>query len=202
MNIRKEIIMALNKPRTTEDLYTELKSCLILSDNFQQDIDDIDEWFFGIIKSLFYRPSDKCLALVAEQNIGKTEFFRRLLPSSKWVADYSFYPDLDLEYHSLVSVVENFKDINNILKSDGFTVKHDMLRGVVVNKRLTSVAYTTNSIMPERKQIIRLILKDIDKHKYNAIPKDLLWIEIYHRFLELHGISNCFTQEDIDNYFK
>ena len=58
---RKEIVEALNKPLTTTSLYEELKLCINLMPNIQQDINCIDDWFYGVVCSLFYQPNGKIL---------------------------------------------------------------------------------------------------------------------------------------------
>ena len=54
------------------------------------------------------------------------------------------------------------------------------------DKRLASVCATTNTVnlgMLDRERQILLYLKDIDRIRFNSIPKLELWREIYSRFI-------------------
>ena len=53
-DIRKEIIDAFSAPQKTENLYTELKCCLILDSRPIQDVNFLDIWFKRVIDSLYY----------------------------------------------------------------------------------------------------------------------------------------------------
>lgn len=211
-NLRKEIVLALNKQQVTTSLYEELKCCLVLdeskkSNNFSEWV-GLDSWFDGVITSLFFRPSNKILVLVGEQGIGKTELFRRLLPQKEWFSDfrapYSDIPDL---YNNLIVDMSEFdvSKVKRAVSNDGFKIVNPNTDKPRAEKRLASVCYSTNNIkfsMENRKRCVILYLKKIDWIKFDSIPKDLLWIEIYNRFLEKKLITELFSREDINNFFK
>lgn len=192
--------MTLNQPLKSTNLYQELKSCLILDESKQSDIEDLDEWFMGCMTSLFYRPKNKILVLISTQGIGKSTFIRDLTPKREWIGyDYSSF---SLEKHLIVDMSEHsITDAKKVMSTDQFRIPYS----TKVEKRLSSVIYTSNWVNPEltsRRRSIVLYLKDIDKMKFNNINKEHLWIEIYHQFLESHSIGSLFTREEIDEYFK
>lgn len=194
-NKRKEIVEALNKPLSTTDLYEQLKLCINLDSKFEQDINCIDEWFYEVISSLFYKVNMKSLILCGKQGIGKTEFVRNLLPQKKWFSEAS--PDKANVYESFIldcSEWEN-KDIKFVLSSEQFVVQDNP---VFANKRLANLVYTTNINIPAGRRGIVLYIESIDWIKYNSIDKEKLWIEIYNKNFG----TEILTQKEIDLYFN
>jgi predicted P-loop ATPase len=184
-NIRQTIIQQFNHTQTTDGLYEDLKSCLITQD--EETFDKLDFWFEGIVSSLFYEPNKFCLVLVGEQGMGKTEFFRRLLPFKELYTDnrmaYSDVPDI---YNYLIADMTGFERsvVKRVISNEGYIIHKNLGE---TDKRLVSVCYTTNHLtldMNGRRRLLVLNLKDIDKHKFNRIDKHKLWIEIYNKFTE------------------
>jgi len=66
-------------------LYEELKCCLILDRTHEQDINQIDYWFSGVIVFKIH-PNKYVIWLIGEQGIGKTEFFRNFYPLKNGMA--------------------------------------------------------------------------------------------------------------------
>lgn len=193
-NKRKEIVEALNKPMLTTDLYEELKLCINLNSVFEQNINCIDDWFYGVISSLFYQVNNKSLILCGKQGIGKTEFVRNLLPQKKWFSEAS--PDKANVYESFIldcSEWEN-KDISFVLSSEQFIIQENP---VCANKRLANLVYTTNINIPVGRRGIALYIESIDWIRYNSIDKEKLWIEIYNKNFG----TEILTQKEIDSYF-
>jgi hypothetical protein len=183
--MRKDIIYFLDRKSTTDTLYDELKCCLILDETSPQNIDSVDPWFKGVIQSLFYNPNENILVLFGDQAIGKTEFFRRLLPKPDWFSHsrepYGRHPNI--YKHLLVDMTDyDTSLVKDIASNDGFVINSNTKE---TNKRLASVCYTSNSIgsgFLNRRRSICLFLKNIDKIRFNSIDKTKLWIEIFNRF--------------------
>lgn len=199
-NLRKEIIQYLNEPLVTTDLYDQLKCCLILDERYEQDINSIDDFFIDSIKSLFYRPSNYGLVLQGPSGIGKTEFFKLLLPNENW-----FSPREDQIYEKfLIDCTDAGNRIfNKTIASDGFNLVHTGGKTTVV-KRLANMVFTSNRTdrWPSKERLTVLYLKDIDRYRFNIISKECLWIEIYHRFLEKYGIFKVLSDDDVNQYFR
>lgn len=179
-------------------MYETLKKCLVLDETKNSDIEGIDRFFDGVMKSLFYRANGTGLVLVGRQGIGKTEFFRRLLPQREWIttAQYAIYHSLIIDFSE-----HDTKLIGQTLSNDGFIVNKDC----TVNKRLASVVYTCNELprqLQNRKSLAIVYLKHIDNHTFNSIDKTWLWVEIWNNFLRKHGVNEIFSEEDLNKYFK
>lgn len=201
-NIRKDIVEFLNRPQVTTSTVDYLKSCFELEEG--EDINRIDEWLDGFISSLFYRPINKALILCGPHGIGKTLFAQELLFHNKFFSDTRMaYKDTpDVYNHWLVDMSDfDTKYMSKVVNSDGFVINSVQHK---INKRLANVIYTTNSIRTEliRKNYIVIRVKSIDIHRFMAIDKYMLWIEIYNNFLSMHSVSQVFNQGDINDFFR
>lgn len=185
--MRKEIARYLmSQPQQTTHLLENLKSCLHLDSSYNrtEDMNErVNKWFSDCIGSLFYRPNHNALVLVGPQAIGKTEFFRKLLPDGKWFTDirqpYSKIPDVSNYF--LVDMSDFPVDlVKQIVSTEGFSVTQGDYP--TASKRCASVCYTTNYIRREfsdaRRSIV-VYLKEIDWVGFNSIDKYNLWNEIF-----------------------
>jgi len=198
-NIRQQIVELLSQPQTTTNLYDEMKCCLIVKTHEVGDmsgfgniepkcnIHSIDEWFFGVIQSLFYKPNRNLLLLVGNPGIGKSEFLRRLFPQKEMFVDTSssydvikkfFYEKLIIDFDAHTEVSKSA--LKTALASDGFKIIEGNLP--VCEKRLASFCSTSNTPPRSLRSTIVLQLESIDKIRFNSIDKLKLWIEIFHRF--------------------
>lgn len=210
MDTRQQIIEQLNKPAEVTGLYDQLKGCLSLDVSKYKSIftieEGIDNWFKGVIESLYYRPNHYCLVLVGKARIGKTEFFRRLLPFQQErdhrgikISEYynETWASLDLKMILFSHLIVQFEFTTKSLdypNEDNFTVVPSVediledgttteLRKGYADKRLASYCSTTNKwIYPQRKNYTIVYLDSIDQEAYNKINKLDLWIEIFNMF--------------------
>lgn len=205
---RKEIVSLLNSKQQTTDLFETMKSCinLDLSKHNPKDIDNIDEWFYDCIKSLFFRPSGKSLILIGKQQIGKSTFVRNLLfePLRYSYFSYDNIPNLHLTW---IADVEDAKTLKDIINTDGFIINSNdrYPYGIKVDKRLCNPVHTAQYLhysLIERKKHIVIYIESIDIPKFLSIDKRLMWIEIYNKFLNNNGIFDLFSQNEIDNFYE
>lgn len=212
MNIREQIIQRLDKQYTAETInesgisyYRELKQCLnTIPEQCGTKSQILDDWFRGVIESLYYRPNKYVLVLEGKQGIGKTYFFRRLFPRvwdelclyteifNSDLIHYLIYDNLTVSFDEGMSK----KDLN-LPNEDNFKVNEDISKlhfeyesneDFVNNlltvhgfsscdKRLASYCCTTNKWQfPQRKNYIILHLESINQELFNSIDKELLWI--------------------------
>lgn len=174
----------------------------------------IYKWLVGIIGNLFSNNiSPLCLVLVGPKNIGKTEFFRRLLADflKKYFAQTRFGQGKDsdalmCEYLIVMSDEMEYmqkgeaKDFRSYLGQDFFVNRPSYGRKNVRKKRIASVCGTSNenNIIqdPENnRRIIPIPIESIDYDLYNSINKTALFIELYHLFLQ--GFNYQLVSEDI-----
>lgn len=193
-NIRRDIFDSFNLPRKTDDLVDKLKSCLVIDEDMQAafPVKEFDNWFESCIKSLFWKPNHKGLILCGQQGIGKTEFFRRLLPKKEWftegVSEDYIYEDFITDVSDLPT-----SEYKKIVSTDCFYIRKPYTEKVEAVKRLTNIVATSNSINntpAESRRSIVLFLESIDQHLYNSIDKHRLWIEIFNNFLEKNELVN------------
>lgn len=182
--MRPYIIEILNQPVEEYSLFQKLKDSLHYSNHSQVNGDNtdtlIDYWFKGVIHSLFYKPNKLGLVLLSDQYIGKTEFFRRLLPDRSWYGER----DLDIYNQLIVNLDFNIvkKDLDYV-EMDNFTVVNPYTPDAYADKRLASYCCATNHWnYPSRKSWVILKLDSIDHELYNSIDKLQLWIEIFNKF--------------------
>jgi len=172
--IRNEIVKTLDVECNTTDLYTRLLDSLYVT------TDQADNWFKGIIESLFYKPNKYVFVLEGVQAIGKTHFLQHL-----WYNPYKYIECNEIRVSDLYdNVIINLdfekKHLNKPMSDFFLIVDNDP---PIVDKRLASFCSTTNKWQfPQRKNYIVIKLEKIDWELYNSIDKRLLWIEIFNRF--------------------
>jgi len=184
MTIREQIIKQFDK-EYVEGYYSQLKQCIeldwekfpIRSDSVELE-NRIDNWFKGIINSLYYRPNKLVLVFKGEHGIGKKRFFNGLLPVPH-ICQYYEKANVYL-YYNLLFRIEFTKRILNIPNEENFTVS---LGEYPCDKRLASYCSTTHKWnFPQRKNFIIVPVKNINFELFNSIDKELLWIEIFNKF--------------------
>lgn len=194
---REEIIEYLDKPDLISynatgqfELYSKLKyGCIKVSDSKLETLGDIidymdrvDEWFKGVIHSLYYRPNHTVLVLAGEN---QGDFFRDLFPQKEMFIDcHANYMVRDeFMYDYLCLELEFFKNTLNIPMEDNFIVRQNDITFAYADKRLASYCSTCEKWpYPKRKDYIVLNVVDIDWDTFNSIDKHLLWIEIFNKF--------------------
>lgn len=179
--MRKEIIAQLDK-HAEFGHYQALKSCLILQDEFTTTSGPVvDDWFKGIIQSLFYRPNKYVLVLEYQDDL--KWFFRDLLPVKTWYCEHYIYAEHNSTgcYDHLINNCVFERNVLNVpIRDDGIVVKiNDEWE---FEKRLWSYCTTTDNWRYTRSNFILLRLEEINRELYNSIDKQKLWIEIFNRF--------------------
>lgn len=171
--------------------YEQLKSCIKIKFHFESgdgtvgcdEVDTgIDDWFRGVIQSLYYRPNHHALILCGQARIGKTEFFRRLVPQKEWYCE-SVRPEF--MFNKLIcNLDEGFLKYQlSIVEKDDFEVRYPYTEQITCDKRLMSYCCATNFHRhPRRNNFIVLNVESINWEMYNSIDKHLLWIEIFNKF--------------------
>lgn len=149
-------------------------------------------WFKGCIDSLYYKPNMMFLNLVGEKGIGKTEFFRRLIP---WEMAQYYVETIDEKYYydKLIVQIDDFRMNSRMKKkivneeSIWYEDNIKALKAPSINKRLCSYCGTANRscVNPGDyfpKNIIQFEIKSIDFDMYNSIDKLKLWKELFYTF--------------------
>jgi hypothetical protein len=195
MNLRKEIVERLNQPQISTNARDQFKSCFEYENSETHKL--WDEWFESCMLTLFYRPQQKGLLICGKQGIGKTHMLRNFLPEKHWYGP--------TEYNHFVTEFEDHINpavFKETIASDGFRIVHTPR--LSAEKRLTNPVYTCNVVPKElqkKERILYMYISSIDWGLFNVIDKNLLWNEIFHAFLQKHGIYNIFLQDDINSVF-
>lgn len=172
--IRKMILERIDSPGQNGE-YDLLKSMIISTDPDHED--KIDEWFSGVIGSLFFRPNRSGLILMGEH----FDFMRSWFPD--WMdADFDrscVNETYNRMYSSLAVCIENVnitKDVYKFTQSDYFTIDSDMS----VNKRLSSFCGTSR--YPKQDRFKRIHFIDVDFIDLKDFNKEKLWQDIFAKF--------------------
>lgn len=193
MNTRKEIVEALNKPQTSTTVIDQFKMCFEYENSEDHKI--WDEWFESCMLTLFYRPQQKGLLICGRQGIGKSHMLRHFLPERHWYGNTMYE-------HFVTEMNDYPTDFKEWIASDGFRIIHTP--SICADKRLANPVYTCSVVPKElqkKERILYMYISSIDWGLFNVINKDLLWNEVFHKFLQKHGIYNIFLQGDIDSVF-
>lgn len=148
------------------DFYQTLKNTLN-TDNV------VDEWFSGVIKSLFYRPNQKLLVLCGNN---AEKIIENILP-----------PDISKLY-TLENVTTDDILYSTLIYNTYFESKRDFLRiknhNFVItdepDKRLCSYVSTVDkwTFLP-RKDVIVVDVNNVEFEQYLLIDKMSLWRQLY-----------------------
>jgi hypothetical protein len=194
MDIRERIIKLLDVNQVSSLSYIYLKNSLTVSNyicgqsypEIDSCGDEIDIWFLGCIESLFYKPNHYRLVLVGEQGIGKTQFFRSLLPDELKVFYSDSYEDI---YRLFINCEDEFYlnvSSKKKLLNDGFKITdypYFTFTEPSCNKRLVNYCATTNVWKAQKtRHNIVLNVESINKELYNSIDKLELWRELFFKF--------------------
>ena len=184
MTIREQIIKELDVTPEYQGLYYSLKLCLKTNDGILDS--SIDNWFRGIVESLFYKPNHYLLILEGKENFDN--FFIDLMPERLYFI-YSYnnqFKSVDIYYSLIKEISFDFKKQQDIIEEDNFIVIEENAKQLIepgTDKRMCSYCSTTdNWSFPQRKNVIVLHLESVDWEKYKSIDKLQLWREIFFKF--------------------
>jgi hypothetical protein len=174
----------------------------------------IKKWLVGMIAGIFEgNYNSLMLVLIGEKNTGKTEFFRRLLPSSlrNYYAQSKFNEGKDSEALMCEKLLilndeldgmnkKDAKTFRNFISQDKYTFRPPYGSSNITAKRLASVGGTSNDrdIIndPENnRRIIPIEIISIDYQLYNSIDKDELFADVYTHYK--NGFDWNFTKDDV-----
>jgi predicted P-loop ATPase len=174
----------------------------------------IKKWFIGMVSTALKNGvSPLSLVLCGGQNTGKTEWFRRLLPKEL----KSLYAESKLDAgkddeilmtQKILIVDDEFggkrqqeeKKFKEITSKEVFNLREPYGRVNVDLHRLATLGGTTNdtSVLNDptgNRRLIPVFVQSIDHDRYNAIDKDLLFIQAYREFKD--GFNYSLTKDEI-----
>lgn len=160
----------------------------------------LKKWMLGIISSVYGKYSISVLVLTGGQGIGKTNFFRNLLPEElqHFYAESKLDEGKDSEIlmtKKLIILDDEFggkskqdaKKFKDISSKEYFTVRRPYGRASEDLKRLAVLAGTTNEkeILNDptgNRRIIPINITGIDHAAFLKINKTELFMELYHEW--------------------
>lgn len=195
MSIRSQVIELLSKESPPEFLnynaYANLVGC-INGGLKGKELDNLNEFFEGVIKSLFYKPNSKYLVIVGEQGVGKTEFLRRIFPLEMKALYHEGIADKETIYSSLICNVEDaflskkqMSDIKQWVGTNAFMIRKPYSEKAEAEKKLTSFSVTTLTDFTdaiEQKRALIVHFDKIDIKAYLDIDKLELWRDMFRLF--------------------
>lgn len=174
----------------------------------------LKKWLISIVASVYGEHSYLMMVLSGnKQGTGKTEFFRRLLPTPlRWAyAESKLDAGKDDEILMCIKLLisddefggkskKDEKRIKEVLSKDYFTLREPYGRHNVDLKRLAVLCGTTNDheILSDptgNRRIIPINVLSINHEAYNAIDKTDLFLEAYHLYKE--GFNWHLSYDDI-----
>ena len=162
----------------------------------------IRKWLLGVIASMMGTHSVLCLVLCGRQNIGKTRFFRELLPDAlkRYYCEDKFDPGKDsylLMTKKLIICDDEFggkskkeaKLFKEILSKQAITIRKPYDRVSEDLTRLSVFCGTTNDehILNDptgNRRILPVQITGIHFEKMDKIDRTGLWIELYRLWKE------------------
>jgi len=188
------------------------------------------KWLVGIISAIHGEHSPLMFILTGSQSTGKTEFFRRLLPS-EWHDKKRSYPDyyaeskLDAGKDDEILMTQKLlimddemggkskkesKRLKELTSKQTFSLREPYGRNNVDLNRLAVLCGTTNDneILNDptgNRRIIPVHIEGIDYKAYNAVDKTELFMEAYRLFKsgfdwELNKHDIAYLNKDSDNF--
>lgn len=178
----------------------------------------LTKWMVGIISAAHGVHSPLLLCLTGGQGTGKTEFFRRLLPSQ--LHDYYAESKLDagkdddiMMTQKLLIMDDEFggknkqeaKQIKEKTSKEWFTLREPYGRKNVRLRRLAVLCGTSNedTVLYDptgNRRIIPIKVISLDHHKYNAIDKRALLMEAYKLWKD--GFNWQLSKDDVRSLNK
>ena len=184
----------------------------IITDTQNHDL-FIKKWLTSLIASINGKHSPLVLVLVGGQNTGKTEWFRRLLPTE--LKSYYAEDKLDQGKDSDILMTKKLiimddemggkskaesKMLNRLTSSQTFSIREPYGVVSVDLNRLAMLCGTTNiegllSDPTGNRRILPVKVLSIDHELYNSIDKKALFMEMYHLYNS--GYNHNLTGDDI-----
>lgn len=177
--IRQQIISEFEAINFVGDPYGALKACIETDDI----LDTIDDWFRGCIESLFYRPNSYCLALVSLEGSNTCWFLSNLCDCVPYANSINSPIETKHIYSEFIinTAISGKIDLNNVagtIASDCFRVYNNE-----ADKRLASICGTSEKWrFPQRRMMILINCKSINRKLYLNIDKNQLWAQLYHKY--------------------
>jgi len=161
----------------------------------------ITKWLVGVIASAHGEHSVLLLALTGGQSLGKTEWFRRLLPKELY-ADYFAESKLDAGKDDAILMTQKLiilddemsgkskqesKVLKELTSKQFFTLREPYGKKNVTLRRLAVLCGTSNELgllsdPTGNRRIIPINVINIDHAAYNNIDKSALLMEAYHLY--------------------
>lgn len=151
-------------------------------------------WLHGLIRGMHgRRPADFAFVLCGKAGIGKTEFFKKLLPEEL----ENYYSTLEPENTkenwltiscNLISVFDGISVssphqtgiVNDLVRKNNFRIRKPYHETSSEMVRMASIAGTSNEFAKyPQDSIVFINCLDIDKSAYNSIDKTSLFMEAY-----------------------
>lgn len=164
----------------------------------------VRKWLLSIIASMHGTHSVLILVLCGGQGIGKTNFFRHLLPEK--LRRYYAESKLDLEKDDMILMCNKLlicddefggkskkeeKQLKNISSKQEFSIRPPYHRRPIEMTRYAVLCGTSNdnqvlNDLTGNRRIIPIDIKEINVPDFKKIDKDLLFAELHNEYI-LHG---------------
>jgi predicted P-loop ATPase len=209
-----------NKDRKTEGHMLELLSCFDLGnyqDKSQANRDMtvfVEKWMLSVIASMHGTYSVMCLVLCGAQNIGKTRFFRHLLPEElrNFYAESKLDEGKDAELLMCKKLIicddefggkskQDAKKFKELISKQVFSIRKPYGRVSEDLPRYAVLCGTSNEeeVLNDptgNRRILPINLKGFNWERYQKIDKTALWMEMY-RYYKTFGDAWMLTKDDI-----
>lgn len=176
----------------------------------------ITKWLIGIIESIYDgEPNVLCLVLAGAKNTGKTQFFKRLLPTPlvRFFANSQLDKGKDDELLMTQKLIifddeysgkskQDSKHMKKMLSSDSFTLREPYGRKNITLPRVATLCGTCNETellndsTGNRRIIIIEATGRFDYQLYNNIDKQQLFAQVKELYLD--GVRSQLSTDEID----